>query len=214
MQPNIFAAFPPWLKCRPTRSIWNSFWLRFLAGDPAAHEALIEQANARVRRRASHAARFSRRGTLGADRRRAQPGPGPTASQLGKRAARFSAAFSQSGRGASRGACSLTWHRKYCRAARTGANHESRGGQSASGGTARFVDTTEPGDYAEWAEFHECVESLPEAEREFSACSGTTDSARPRPPTCSTSRSAASSAAGNRHADSVVSALQGESLAG
>ena len=57
--------------------------------------------------------------------------------------------------------------RKYAGPQGLGANHESRGGQSASGGTARFVDTTEPGDYAEWAEFHECVESLPEAEREL-----------------------------------------------
>jgi RNA polymerase sigma-70 factor (ECF subfamily) len=55
--------------------------------------------------------------------------------------------------------------RKYAGPQGLGANHESRGGQSASG-TARFVDTTEPGDYAQWAEFHECIESLPEPERE------------------------------------------------
>jgi RNA polymerase sigma factor (sigma-70 family) len=56
--------------------------------------------------------------------------------------------------------------RKYAGPQGLGANHESRAGQFSASGTARFVDTTEPGDYAQWAEFHECIESLPEAERE------------------------------------------------
>jgi RNA polymerase sigma-70 factor (ECF subfamily) len=137
------------------------------AGDPAAREALIEQANARVRALAHHMLQNF-------------PGVGrweQTDDVLNQALVRLHRSLGSVQPESPRHFLNLAaaqvrrvlidLARKYAGPQGLGANHESRGGQSTSSGSARFVDTTEPGDYAEWAEFHECVESLPEAEREL-----------------------------------------------